>query len=54
MGSPITTWEGAEAVFTGAGGFTPGLLLIASVIVVAYALIQGAKHESEAYDKIDG
>lgn len=52
MGSPITSWEGAEAVFTGAGGAMPGLFLLLSVVAVVGALWWGARHETEAYEKI--
>lgn len=50
MGSPITTWEGAGAIYTGAGGSTPGLFLILAAIVCVAAIIIGARHESHAYN----
>ncbi|MFN3537389.1 MAG: hypothetical protein ACK4Y4_08095 [Brevundimonas sp.] len=52
MGSPITSWDGAEAVFTGAGSAMPGLFLILSIAMVLGALWWGARHESEAYERI--
>lgn len=51
-GSPITTWEGAEAYFTFAD--RPGaiwLFLILSIIVCFGAIFYGGMHENEAYSK---
>jgi hypothetical protein len=53
MGSPITSWEGAEAYFTGAGGATPALLLILAVAFTVAAIVYGARHESHAYAKCE-
>lgn len=49
MGSPIETWDGASAFFTGAGGFTPGLILLLSMIFCVAAIIYGGMHEAESY-----
>ncbi|MEM7683913.1 MAG: hypothetical protein AAF293_03750 [Pseudomonadota bacterium] len=49
MGSPIDTWEGAEAIYTGAGGFTPTLFLILGVVLCVALIVHGARHEEEAY-----
>ena len=49
MGSPITTWEGAGAYFTGAGGASPAIILIISVIVCFGCIVYGMRHEEEAY-----
>ncbi len=51
MGSPITAWEGATAIFTGAGGVTPGLFLLLSVVVCVAAIYHGAKHETHSYER---
>ncbi|MEM7423673.1 MAG: hypothetical protein AAF334_08100 [Pseudomonadota bacterium] len=51
MGSPIDSWEGATAIFTGAGGVTPMLFLILSVIICVGLIIHGAMHEEDAYKK---
>jgi len=53
MGSPITSWDGAEAYFTGAGGASPGLFLALAVIACVAALIYGARHESESYERCE-
>ena len=53
MGSPIETWEGATAYFTGAGGITPGLSLFLSVALCIGAIAYGAKHESESYERAE-
>jgi len=49
MGSPIETWDGAAAYFTGAGGSSPGILLAISVIVCFAAIAYGALTEEKAY-----
>lgn len=49
-GSPIETWEGAEAYFTFAD--SPAMimiLLILAVIATFGAILYGGKHEAEAY-----
>lgn len=51
MGSPIETWEGAQAIFTGAGGATPGIVLLLSVIACLGAIVMGAIHEEHVYAK---
>jgi len=49
-GSPITTWEGAEAVFTFADNPTAiMIILILSAIGCFGAILYGGKHEAEAY-----
>lgn len=53
MGSPITSWDGAEAYFTGAGGASPALLLILSVIATFAAIWYGAKHETHSYERLE-
>lgn len=53
MGSPITSWEGAGAIFTGAGGSTPGLILALAVIACIGAIVFGARHESHAYKSLE-
>lgn len=49
MGSPIASWEGAEAYFTGFGGSSPTFFLIAAIAFTIGAIVYGSKHESEAY-----
>ena len=51
MGSPIDTWEGAGAYFTGAGGATPGILLLLAVIVCFGAILVGGMAEEKASKK---
>ena len=51
MGSPIDSWEGAAAVFTGAGGSTPGIILFLSIALCVGLIVHGAIHEEHAYDK---
>lgn len=53
MGSPIETWEGAAAFFTGAGGITPGLFLFLSIAFCIGAIAYGARHESESYERCE-
>ncbi len=49
-GSPITTWEGAEAYFTFADRPTVlSVILILAVVACVGAVIYGGIHESEAY-----
>jgi len=53
--SPITSWEGAEAYFTFAD--MPGFLyvILAAAVVVCFGTIfMAAKHETEAFKKIEG
>ena len=48
--SPITTWEGAEAIFTFAD--SPGaitVILLLSVAVTVGAIISTIKHEMDTY-----
>ena len=51
MGSPIDTWEGAQAIFTGAGGATPGIILFLSLVACVGAIVLGAIHEEHVYAK---
>jgi hypothetical protein len=53
MGSPITSWDGAAAYFTGAGGATPALFLILSVLFTIGAIWYGAKHETHSYERLE-
>ena len=53
--SPITSWEGAAAYFTFAD--MPGMLyLILALAVIACfgTIVMAAKHETEAFKKIEG
>lgn len=50
MASPITTWEGAEVIFTFAD--KPGmisLILIISIIATVCAIVATIRHESHSY-----
>jgi uncharacterized membrane protein len=50
MSSPLTTWEGAEAIFTFAD--KPGVMmfiLVVAVVVTIYAIVATFKHENESY-----
>ena len=49
MGSPIDTWEGVQAYFTGAGGISPGIILFLAVVACFGAIVVGAVHEEHAY-----
>ena len=49
MGSPIDTWEGAGAYFTGAGGASPMILLIVSFVVCFGLIAYGAWQEEASY-----
>ena len=54
-GSPITSWEGAEAYFTFADN--PGVLyfiLALAVILCFGTIIKAGIHEIEAFKKIEG
>lgn len=52
MGSPITSWEGAAAYFTGADSmFEIGFWLVVAAIVTLVPIIETARHESHAYRK---
>lgn len=51
MGSPIDTFEGAGAIFTGAGGSSPMIFLILSVVICVGLIVQGAIHEEKVYSK---
>ncbi|MGH1482416.1 MAG: hypothetical protein ACRBM6_27455 [Geminicoccales bacterium] len=51
MGSPIENWEGAAAYFTGAGGASPTIILIISIVVCFSAIVYGAISEEKSYSK---
>lgn len=51
MGSPIDSWEGAGAYFTGAGGGSPGFFLLLAVVVCVGAIVIGAINEEKTYKK---
>ena len=51
MGSPIETWDGATAIFTGAGGATPGIFLLLAVVACFGAIVLAAIHEEHVYAK---
>lgn len=53
MGSPITSWDGAEAVFTGYGTAMPALILAVAIVATVAAIVYGAKHESESYARCE-
>lgn len=53
MGSPIDTWDGATAYFTGAGGVTPVLVLLIAIAVCVGAILYGGKHEAESYKRLE-
>lgn len=53
MGSPIESWDGAAAYFTGAGGASPLLLLLAAAAFCVGAIAYGARHESESYARCE-
>jgi len=54
MGSPIDTWDGATAIFTGAGGATPGIFLLLAVVACFGAIVLAAIHEEHVYAKFTG
>jgi hypothetical protein len=52
MGSPITSWEGAAAIFTGADsaiGITFWLVL--AVVLTIVPIVETAQHETKLYRK---
>ena len=51
MGSPIDSWENATAIFTGAGGASPVIILLIAVVVCFGAIAYGAVKEEESYKK---
>ncbi|MBY8978095.1 hypothetical protein KHP62_19955 [Rhodobacteraceae bacterium NNCM2] len=53
MGSPITSWEGATVIYTGAGGATPMIFLILSAVICVGLIVQGYIHEEHVYKKYD-
>jgi hypothetical protein len=54
MGSPIETWDGAAAIFTGAGGATPAIFLVLAVVACFGAIVLAAVHEEHVYAKYLG
>jgi len=52
MGSPISTWEGAEAYFTGFGGASTMVVFLIAVLVTAGAIYFGHRHEEHAYKNL--
>ena len=53
MGSPIETWENATAIFTGAGGISPLIILLLAVVVCFGAIAYGGMKEEQSYKKHD-
>lgn len=51
MGSPIASWDGAEAYFTGFGSYSSTFFLIAAIAFTIGAIVYGSKHETEAYER---
>ena len=52
MGSPIESWEGAAAVFTGASSsFSIGLFLIIAIVLTVAPVIHAAWHETDLFNK---
>lgn len=51
MGSPIDTWEGATVIYSGAGGATPWIFLVAAVGLVVAAIVLGMIKEEVSYSK---
>lgn len=50
MASPITSWEGAEAIFTFADKPAMiGLILVLSIVVTIFGIVATIKHEKESY-----
>jgi hypothetical protein len=50
MASPITSWEGAEAIFTFADQpAMVSLILILAIAVTIFAIVATVKHENESY-----
>lgn len=52
MGSPIESWEGATAIFTGAD--SPGSMvfwLIVAIALVVVPIVAAAVHENQSYTK---
>lgn len=51
MGSPLDTYEGAEAIFTGAGGSSPMIFFLLALAICVGLIIHGAMDEEKAYKK---
>jgi hypothetical protein len=55
MGSPITSWEGAEAYFTFADQpLMMYIFLVAAILATAACILKGGMHETESYKKVNG
>ena len=53
MGSPIDTWDGVAAYFTGAGGASVGVVFAAAVIACGIAIYLGHRHERHSYASVE-
>ena len=52
MGSPITSWEGAAAHFTGAdSGLGLGIILLVAILLTVVPIWHTARHEAKLYAK---
>lgn len=52
MGSPITSWEGATAIFTGANNGTAiAAILLMSIVLTVVPIVETALHEAKLYRK---
>lgn len=50
MSSPITSWEGAEAIFTFSDQpVIIGLILTMSIVLTIFGIVATIKHENESY-----
>lgn len=50
MSSPITSWEGAEAIFTFADSpAMTGLILTIAIIATVAAIVATIRHENHSY-----
>jgi len=55
MGSPISSWDGATAYFTGAdSSLAIGFFLLLAVVACFAPIVECAMHESKAYEKAAG
>jgi hypothetical protein len=51
-GSPLTSWDGAEAIYTFADKpMLIALFLVLTVVVVAGVVIHSARHETRAFKR---